>query len=186
MAIQGKQNVTFSKEKTSSFVKGNKRTLFSSTITTFFLALMALPVFSLQAQTAIGSAGGSAVSNTHIMSYTVGQIACSNATSANNRLTEGVQQPYTVENVSIPDIKTFDFEISVYPNPASHTLNLKRSQNDNTLQVELYSVGGQKLHSAIWQGDMLSLDLANLNAGIYCIRIFDQNGKQKVYRITKK
>ena len=184
MVIQ--KNITFSKETVISFVKGNKRTLFPSTITTFFLALIALPVVSIHAQNAVATAGGTAVGNTHIMSYSVGQIACSNATSANNRLTEGVQQPYTVENVSIPDIKTFDFEISAYPNPASHTLNLKRSQNDNTLQVELYSVGGQKLHSAIWQGDMLSLDLANLNAGIYCIRIFDQNGKQKVYRITKK
>ncbi len=158
----------------------------SAKVSTLFLVLTTALSFSLHAQNAVSSTGGTAVSNTHIMSYSVGQIACSNATSANNRLTEGVQQPYTVENVSIPDIKTFDFEISAYPNPASHTLNLKRSQNDNTLQVELYSVGGQKLHSAIWQGDMLSLDLANLNAGIYCIRIFDQNGKQKVYRITKK
>ena len=157
----------------------------SAKVSTLFLVLTTALSFSLHAQNAVSSTGGTATSNAHVISYTVGQATCTNIATANHVLTEGVQQPYTVEELSITDVPQFNFEISAYPNPATNVLNLKRSQNDVDLDVELYTVGGQKITSSIWHEEKLVINLGSLKAGIYCIRIFDKNGRQKVYRITK-
>ncbi|WP_300669003.1 T9SS type A sorting domain-containing protein [Soonwooa sp.] len=59
-------------------------------------------------------------------------------------------------------------EISVFPNPATNVLNFSKLSN-----VELYNVTGQKLLN---QTNIKTLDVSNLNKGVYFVVIKDNDG----------
>jgi hypothetical protein len=58
--------------------------------------------------------------------------------------------------------------VSVFPNPVKNTLNIKGMELINS-DVNIYSITGQLIHNTVLKGS--SIDVSNLNTGIYFIKI---------------
>ena len=143
------------------------------------LALGAIPL-AVGAQTAVVSTGGTAVNAQHSISYSVGQIATGGDGTERLRLNEGVQQPLTVEDVSINETDS-PTPIVVYPNPTTMSVTLRREGCSSPAVVRLHSLDGQLLHTTQWDGAMLSIDLGAFAAGVYMLQV-----DNKTYKITKQ
>ena len=99
----------------------------------------------LQAQEAVTAAGGDATGSGGTVSYTIGQIDYTTNTGTGGTVTQGVQQPYEFFILGIDDKKDISVKLSVYPNPAVSTVNLRiDNQNLENLSFQLYDVN-QKL-----------------------------------------
>lgn len=82
-------------------------------------------------------------------------------------------------SLSTADFNTESLQIKVYPNPAKHQVFFESSVRLN--QVEVFNLQGKSLLQAnLVQNN--KLDIQNLKAGLYILKITSQNGEQ----ITKK
>ena len=67
--------------------------------------------------------------------------------------------------------------ISIYPNPANDRLYIETQTMTQTMTVEIYDVYGRlQDNKTTRQQDMTSIDLSNLNAGIYFVKINTEEG----------
>ncbi len=67
--------------------------------------------------------------------------------------------------------------IDIFPNPFQDILNLKFHEIENSLTVSIYDLNGKKLISEKMDtSGTHSIHLGNLSAGVYIIKITDQNG----------
>lgn len=67
---------------------------------------------------------------------------------------------------SVEDLKKFNF--SAYPNPASNNLTISASKNIQN--VEIFNVIGQKVMSLTPNTNNKSIDVSNLNTGVYVLK----------------
>ncbi len=73
--------------------------------------------------------------------------------------------------------------ISVYPNPANSVVTIS---GDNLLKIEIFNIIGQTVFSTICNADENTINIANLNSGIYLIKVGTTNGKEFATRIVKE
>lgn len=84
-----------------------------------------------------------------------------------------------------PVLGTKDFTSSkavIFPNPASDAFAVSAE----TLKVEVYSVAGQLVKSFSNSTASQMLDISDLNAGIYMIRITDTSNRLSISKLVKK
>lgn len=68
---------------------------------------------------------------------------------------------------------------SIYPNPASQFLNIKFTENENH-SVVITDMNGKFVSSSNFQGNCNSLDISNLESGIYFIK--DTNTEYSIFQ----
>lgn len=73
--------------------------------------------------------------------------------------------------------------ISLYPNPVTEVLTITANNEINTVQV--YSITGQKVLTAKPKTSQVTLNLANLQAGLYFVRVNAASGSETL-RIVKQ
>jgi hypothetical protein len=94
----------------------------------------------------------------------------------------------TVEGVKLSTeiLRTEEAECSLFPNPAENNINL-RTINDGIKEVSIYNSVGSMLSNKIMEGTQLSINISQLEPGLYFLRINDQIGKNyKVMNFLKK
>ncbi|HXU28029.1 MAG TPA: T9SS type A sorting domain-containing protein, partial [Bacteroidia bacterium] len=64
--------------------------------------------------------------------------------------------------------------VAVYPNPNNGVFYIKLNQYENTV-VEVYNTIGQRVLVQSLQGNISSLNMVNLNSGIYQVRVLRAN-----------
>jgi hypothetical protein len=74
--------------------------------------------------------------------------------------------------------------IKIYPNPVAGTLVIRGLTNDS--QVEIYTILGEKVHSVNCRNTTCEIDVSAQPAGIYFLKIVDQNGSIVVKKIVKE
>lgn len=131
------------------------------------------------AQIAVVASGGSAESATHKIGFSVGQIAVGSASTVDYRLNEGMQQPLTVEDVSINSADNL-MQVIVSPNPTTMSVTLQREGETSPSEVCLFSIDGRMLYTEQWDGATLVMDLKSYSAGVYILQVGN-----KTYKITK-
>jgi hypothetical protein len=154
-------------------------------------------VLGLQAQSVerwvIGSAGGSYYDgvNNFEMDYTVGEVMVTTISNVNNTLTQGFQQPFKLEWVSVQDYSENPAQIILYPNPVVDQLNLN-IQNAKTgeYRVMVFDVLGQLLIdqnvSAGFDGTaQLNLNFSPYATGNYYVRITHEKKILQTGKIIK-
>lgn len=77
---------------------------------------------------------------------------------------------------------SFQHEISIYPNPASHTLFFERDHAKELL-IEIYNMTGQRIFTQMLSHPQEELDIQNWREGVYFIKISDGN-KSEVRKIV--
>ena len=87
---------------------------------------------------------------------------------------------YTNNTLSSSDFNQNNLEVVLYPNPVNDVLNIDIA---NTIKsVEVYNLQGQK----VLVSNQSQINMSNLSAGIYMLRIEDENNAVNTKRIIKK
>jgi hypothetical protein len=74
----------------------------------------------------------------------------------------------------VPEYK--DGRISIYPNPAQQYLNIELTDASPN-QIAVYDINGREVFRKIISKSLSQVDLKNIPAGMYLIKITDANGK---------
>ncbi len=72
-------------------------------------------------------------------------------------------------------------ETKLYPNPTTGQFTV---EGENRVKVEVYNLIGQKVHEA--EGQVVNIDAADWNKGVYLVNIVDQNGAVKTKKLVVK
>ena len=81
-------------------------------------------------------------------------------------------------NEDILSVNELSAETKLYPNPTTGQFTVEGA---NVAKVEVYNLVGQKIHEAVasslaMTGQVVSIDAADWNKGIYLVNIIEQNG----------
>jgi aminopeptidase N len=89
--------------------------------------------------------------------------------------------------VSSEELELVSFSFEIYPNPAEKTLNISLNGLDNNSlkTIEVYNLSGILVVKKLLQENESVLDISEIVAGIYTIRISGENGSV-VKRFIKK
>jgi len=72
------------------------------------------------------------------------------------------------------DPKSMINEVNIYPNPATNTINIKTYYNINHLSV--FNNSGQKVYEIKARTNNLNVDVSDLEAGVYSLKIVTEKG----------
>ena len=91
--------------------------------------------------------------------------------------------------IVLPEIVTFTEEVDayaetfrIYPNPVADFLTIDQL-NDGEHQLHIYDQMGRLLISSKEYGDRITVDLVNLQAGMYYLVIDEEPVKKKLIKI---
>ena len=99
--------------------------------------------------------------------------------ASGNSFTDKLVVQISVETVDIDDV-TFE-DMIIFPNPATELINIEG--NANIQQVELYNLQGQRV--AMETGNVRTLSLNGLSAGMYIMKVTTDNGTA-TYKVSKR
>ncbi|MCB0448373.1 MAG: T9SS type A sorting domain-containing protein [Gelidibacter sp.] len=87
-----------------------------------------------------------------------------------------------VEALGVPEVSLASPTVTVYPNPVKHILNLSVSNNLDVSKVDIMDINGRLVKTiALNNISNKQIDVSELNAGMYLLNIYSNEGK-----ITKK
>jgi len=139
--------------------------------------------------------GGSFYNGSNVaVDYTLGELSISTAAYASNILTQGFQQPFKNNYVSVPEIPDNNVQITISPNPAIDHLNITiKNSSDQSCRVYIYDMLGQLLKdensAAGVKGNInMDINLLDLPTGNYFIRVIQHNKiltTQKIIKINQ-
>jgi len=134
----------------------------------------------------ISSAGAHVEQGLIMLSYTTAQTATETVSSTGNLLTQGFQQP---EDMFTPvnEIKTDDYAITVYPNPAFNEIHINIKSNiSGSYRVTVFNLLG-----AVVRGEYNfdsntdnTIGLQGLESGTYMVRVTNSD-QSRVLRVLK-
>ncbi|MBR3725726.1 MAG: T9SS type A sorting domain-containing protein, partial [Bacteroidales bacterium] len=90
---------------------------------------------------------------------------------------------WVADSVGIVDVEGLTRWVSVYPNPASHTVVI-RSERDCT--VAFLSADGREVMRRVCRAGDTSVDIQHLAQGVYFLRILDMNQLPIKFIVTKE
>jgi hypothetical protein len=145
----------------------------------------------LQAQKAIPAAGGEASGNGGSVSYSVGQVVYTAITSSAGTVTQGVQQPYEILEVTgIDNAKFINLKVTAYPNPTTDFLMLQVDEAywdlGQAMKYHLFDMNGKLLDSELLESKETSIKMNDLGPAVYFLKIVQQEEEIKIFKIIKQ
>lgn len=93
------------------------------------------------------------------------------------------QGPY---HIGVDEVDSEDSELVIYPNPATDRLSVFTSNIKNST-LSIIDVSGKVIYQVEQFSEQADIDVSNLNAGFYLVRIMDRStGETRVDRFVKK
>jgi hypothetical protein len=152
--------------------------------TTGMFLLMGLG--GLHAQEAIPASGGEASGAGGTVSYSVGQVAYTTNSGSNGSVAQGVQQPYEISTTVGIEVKDILLELSVYPNPTTHFLNLLIENEEwKNLTYQLFDIQGNLLESNQLISNNTTIKMEGLPKSSYFLKVADDQRMVKTFKIIK-
>ena len=95
--------------------------------------------------------------------------------------------PAEGEDPETPDsnIEVAENDFVIYPNPVNDRLYIETQTLTQTLTIEIYDVYGRRQELSAISGQQSAINVANLNSGIYFVKVVTENG-EVVKRFVKK
>lgn len=93
-----------------------------------------------------------------------------------------LKEAISLEILGNSDLDNLKNGISVYPNPTQNFINIKLDKNVSKFKASLYNAAGQMLLST---ENRSSINISNLNSGVYFLKIEPENGKSVTKKIIK-
>jgi hypothetical protein len=91
-----------------------------------------------------------------------------------------VSSLFNNNTLSSPDFSQNNLKVSLYPNPVKDILNIETETEIKS--VEIYNLQGQKIKTAVSK----QVNVSELSAGIYMVRMEDTNNAVETKRIVKE
>lgn len=161
--------------------------------------LLCLPLCALFSQASdqyiIAAQGGCSEGKSMVLSWTIGDLVTETANLKDSRITQGFQQPIiTVKEIYTPDqtevntaaiiIKPFNAE--VYPNPFGTDITVKIDNTDQEYYMDIIDPAGNLLSRNKSRNPQEVINLFDLPAAQYLLRISSLDDKQsKIFQIIK-
>lgn len=153
----------------------------------FTISLSLLCFCVCKAQSSVNSSGGIVSNSSGSLSFSVGQVFQQKAISGSFSITEGVHQPFEISSLGMDDNPLITLEMKVYPNPTASLLFLTIPETSKAAsRYELYDASGRIIVSNSIKGKETQIDMQKYNAGVYILRVLDNNQALKSFRIIKK
>ncbi len=151
-------------------------------LTMFFLLSL-----GMHAQETIASAGGSDSSGEGSVDYSVGQVFHETYSSANGKLSFGVQLPYEImAGVGFEDLSWIGLTATVYPNPVKDQLILSIDRFDIfDLSYQIYDMNGKLIKFEEFDNTRINIDLSALSPSSYILRVVSSKKELKTFIIIK-
>jgi trimeric autotransporter adhesin len=90
---------------------------------------------------------------------------------------------YIMKNTSLvglPEETLSSESINIFPNPAHHTIHVRIQTELKNPAIEIYNLVGKKILSASLDSKFESLDISEIAAGVYFLKVFSkENGRTK-------
>lgn len=141
--------------------------------------------FSQSISRSVISSSGNFASNASSALYcNAGEVIVNPFISTSNLLTQGFEQPLNPILTSITNSTTCFTEITLYPIPATGTINIKTDVPCQFLIIEIIDVQGRILilsSNPVSSADKIfSVEISTLKSGIYFIKFIDKNTNQTI------
>ena len=155
--------------------------------TLLVMAVAALTAVNGFAQEAVVAAGGNASGEAGSISYSVGQVAYTVATSENGSVSAGVQQQYVIEENPTNIEVEYTVELRAFPNPTTDKLTLQLGTDDTDgMAFTLADASGRTLLTAPITERSTQIDMTTFASQMYILRVTAGEDVVKVFRILKK
>jgi len=116
--------------------------------------------------------------------WTLGEPAVETLIQSPLRLSQGFHQLYILV-VALDDPEQAAFHLSLFPNPTAAIVNVETTYN-GLLQVEITDIAGKRLQRHSLTGPTTSaFDLSGQPAGTYLLRVVDEHGKARSFKVLK-
>lgn len=139
------------------------------------------------AQNAVTVSGGEANGNSGSVSYSIGQTFYSANVGSNGQVSEGVQQPYEIYDVTeVQSVISGAISLSAFPNPTSDFLTL-RIDGDyiDGLSCAMFDISGKEIMQQRITSSQTSLDVQQLPPATYFVRVTKGKNEVKTFKIVK-
>jgi hypothetical protein len=144
----------------------------------------------LKAQSALVASGGSASGSAGAVSYTIGQVTYTNASSSSGDVSQGVQQAFEIFSLGVDHFPKISLSMSVYPNPSTDYVILKTG--DYTLEdfaYQLFDLTGKQISHQRITNYETKITMEGLSVSTYLLKISakDKDGQSiiKTFKINK-
>ena len=141
------------------------------------------------AQKNITTSGGNATGTNGAVSYTIGQIDCQTNSGSNGTVTEGVQQPYEIFEVSVSDYEGIAFDCLIYPNPTNDALHLRIADYEQLgfsgFHFSVFDLTGKLLMQHEIFEEHTEISMGNLPKGTYMLNVLTDHQVAKAFKIIK-
>lgn len=154
--------------------------------TIIFFYLIFFSVFKIVAQQATVASGGNATGSGGSVSYSIGQVNYTFSTSAIGSINQGAQQPFEISTLGTDNYQNIDLLMTIYPNPTVNTIILKiENYYLDTLSFQLFDINGKQILSQKISATETLIDLQNIAAAFYLLKIIDIDKTIKTFKIIK-
>lgn len=138
-------------------------------------------------QESINAAGGEALGNGGMVSFTVGQIDYIYLNGSNGSVSQGVQHAYEIFSLSTNET-TLQISLKVFPNPTTENLTIEINNLINEkLSYQLFDLQGRLLEESEITIHQTSINTSVLPASTYFIHILNhQKINVQSFKIVKQ
>jgi len=134
-------------------------------------------------QEVISNGGASFKNGDYAIDFTIGEPIIQTVQKDGKMLTQGYHQP----TLAIIEVKQIDenFSASLFPNPATSFLNIELDAFEG-VSFKLQDVNGKIIDQESITQNVTSLNVKNLERGVYLLKLVDQkDNKLKSYKFLK-
>lgn len=154
--------------------------------TIIYILAIGLGLQSMQGQQTVAAAGGDATGDGGTLSFTVGQVVYTAVNGINGSASQGVQQAYTVETLTVvkPELSV---AMAVFPNPVTDQLSIRTNDFDHhKLSYQLFDLQGKLLRKGRITSQETSVNMTDLPITTYLMYIVNEHNKRaKTFKIIK-
>ena len=91
----------------------------------------------------------------------------------------------TIQVETNPFVTEWEYNISIYPNPATTTLNLS-STGTSDFELSILDITGKVIKTEKMLDQTFTFDVSDLASGIYMLRLVSTDGASKVVKFVKR
>ena len=152
-----------------------------------FCCLLTMPFLKSQdvSSYVINSAGTFLSSNASSAYVNIGEPISTEIGQGDVLVSQGFLQ-VTLLNEVVNTESILTERISVYPNPVSQYIQLELHERVGNYEAELYDLQGQLLSKEVIHNQIQKINLQNLSAGTYLLRIKNEDNKFQSLKIIKQ
>lgn len=156
---------------------------------TLFVAII-FGIAGIQAQIAVPVTGGNAQGIGGSVCYSIGQVIYITNIGTNGSVAHGVQQPFEISTLTgLDEAKGISLSCLIYPNPTSDVVQLKtdlsKSVNTRSISYQLFDLQGKLLDSKVIEAEVTKINMGNLGAATYFLKVMKGYNEIKSFKIIK-